>query len=146
MAAMRTADDRINLLEGMVRELDDCLKVSADQALNTATLIDQMNVTANEASESVFNLQQEIIQQAQNFTTLLQGMQNQEPRAQGHKKDKLQRLEYKKVPDPFEGDRDKHGSRTFAKKMKAYCNGRASGFRDAMEWAQQQNSVITREL
>lgn len=65
---------------------------------------------------------------------------------QGQQKQRIELLDLKSMrPEKFNGEHAE-GWRPWSKRMKAYGNGKAEGFRKALTWAEEQKTEITNAL
>ncbi len=130
-----------------VTALNQALTQSQDHTAQLSQQIDQIkadSITALKLAEAnkkelvdvIDRLRQEAVNSANELQTRVQAMENvRGGRSQG--------LIDAKTFDPkiFSG-KDDENIKTWAKRVRAYCNARKRGFRTILEWAEQQNTPI----
>ena len=121
-------------MQQALTELQSQLDRSQQQVLTLTSKVDQLTASHQHLYSESTRLFQKRFDEVQELERKL---------AQGLFRQQFDLLDLKAMrPDRFGGGRNE-AWRPWSKKFKAYCNGRAAGFRAALDWAEKETSEIT---
>ena len=115
--------------------LQSDLAMTRDQVLQVTRRFDELNTAHQQLASDSDRLFREKKDEIDSLEMRLHGML-------GKQKSDFELLDLKSMkPEKFKGSRNEPW-KPWARRFKAYCNGKATGFRSALDWAERQDREI----
>ena len=129
MASQMTAEQQA------ITALQADLAMTRDQVLQVTRRFDQLNDAHQRLANDSDRLFREKKDEIQDLEVRLHNLL-------GKQKNDFELLDLKAMkPEKFKGSRNEPW-KPWARRFKAYCNGKAVGFRSALDWAERQDQEI----